>query len=434
MYLHPAHKNFDAFVNHSCTFFVYTYKSLTMKKIYTLSSLLVLIASSALFLGSSGGRVGTYSGSPGDNGINCSNCHSGSPSTVTGIITSNIPSSGYDPGVTYTITISISHPSNNTFGFQLTAEDSTNAKIGGFTAPNNSVQVVNGGNAVTHTASGNSGTSNARSWTIDWQAPAAGTGEVTFYVACLASSGSNTNNQVSLSSKTVTEDVPTTPIDLNVVVSDESCPGDCDGEINATASGGAGGPFAFTISGGQNTNLCPGQYTVTAIDSENNSTQQTVTVGVGEPVDTPSIILDFDRVIANSANANSYRWFVNGNLIPGADSSWVFVSQNGFYQAVALSSTGCEAPSDSLAFNSFSVEGHDLKEDNIYPNPGYQQINWTIGVNHVRLYNLQGQIVAEKIGQNIQQLDIPERIASGRYILERVSNDKQSIKSAWQKL
>lgn len=404
-----------------------------MKKIYTLSSLLVLIATSALFLAPSGGRNGAYSGSPGDNGINCSSCHGAGPSTITGVITSNIPSSGYDPGVTYTITVSISHPTNNTFGFQLTAEDTTDAKIGGFSAPNNSVQVFNGGNAVTHTSSGNSGTNNARTWTIDWQAPSSGTGDVTFYVACLASSGINTNNQVSLSSKTVSEDVPTAPIDLNVTVTDEVCPGDCNGEINATASGGAGAPYTFIITGGQNTNLCPGQYTVTAFDSENNSTQQTVTVNAGEPVDTPSIVLDFDRVVASSANATSYRWFVNGNLIPGADSSWVFVSQNGFYQAIALSSTGCEAPSDSLAFNSFSVDGHDLKVDNVYPNPGNNQINWTIGVKHVRLYNMQGQVVAEKIGQNIQQLDIPERIAGGRYILERVGNDNRSIKKAWQK-
>lgn len=405
-----------------------------MKKLYTLSILLVLIVSSALLLAPSGGRTGTYSGSPGDNGTNCSNCHSGTPANVMNVITSNIPAAGYDPGVTYTLTISITHPTNNTFGFQITAEDSNDSKVGGFGAPNTSVQVVNGGNAVTHTNSGNSGTSNARTWTVDWTAPSAGTGDITFYVACLASSGSNTNNQVSLSSKTVSEDVATAPINLMVNVSDESCPGECDGEINASATGGAGAPFSFTISGGQNTNLCPGQYTVTAFDSDNNSTQQTVTVGAGEPVDTPSIILDFDRVVANSANATSYRWFVNGNLIPGADSSWVFVSQNGYYQAIALSSTGCEAPSDSLHFTSFSVGGHHLDTDKIFPNPGNKQINWSTGVKHVRLYNLHGQIIVERSGHNIQHLEIPENITPGRYILERINDENESVKKPWEKL
>lgn len=404
-----------------------------MKKLYTLSSLLVLIVSSALLLAPSGGRTGTYSGSPGDNGTNCSNCHSGTPANVMNVITSNIPAAGYDPGVTYTLTISITHPTNNTFGFQITAEDSNDSKVGGFGAPNTSVQVVNGGNAVTHTNSGNSGTSNARTWTVDWTAPSAGTGDITFYVACLASSGSNTNNQVSLSSKTVSEDVAAAPINLTVNVTDETCDGACDGSISASATGGTGAPYTFTITGGQDTALCPGQYTVTVFDSDNNSQQQTVTIAPGEPVDTPSIILDFDRVVANSANATSYRWFVNGNLIPGADSSWVFVSQNGYYQAIALSSTGCEAPSDSLFFNSLSVIDQNKSDLRLYPNPGNARIEWRTGVSSVRLYDLQGRLLIDRRGANMQFMDIPTHLAAGRYIVERRTQDGQVITDQWEK-
>lgn len=404
-----------------------------MKKYYTLLGLSTIIVSAIVFSAPSGGRTGQYSGSPGDNGVNCSSCHSGTPSTITNVITSNIPASGYDPGVTYSLTVSISHPNNNTFGFQLTAEDSADNKAGGFGAPNNSLQVINGGNAVTHTASGNSGTSNARSWTIDWTAPAAGSGDITFYVACLASSGMNTNNQVSLSSKTVSEDVPATPINLVVNVNDESCLGDCDGSISATATGGAGAPYIFTISGGQDTALCPGQYTVTVIDNENNSQQQTVSVAPGEPVDTPSIVLDVDRVVASSPNAASYRWFVNGNLIPGADSSWVFVSQNGYYQAIALSATGCEAPSDSLMFNTFSVDNHNNASTVLYPNPGTSHIEWRTGVQLVRIIDLQGRVVAEQHGSYIQSIDVPVQLAAGRYIVERKMENGKTITDAWEK-
>ncbi len=45
-----------------------------------------------------------YTGSPGDSLKNCTACHGGIAFPVDGWITSNIPSSGYVPGTTYTIT------------------------------------------------------------------------------------------------------------------------------------------------------------------------------------------------------------------------------------------------------------------------------------------------------------------------------------------
>ncbi|MEI2421999.1 hypothetical protein V6O07_17105, partial [Arthrospira platensis SPKY2] len=65
----------------------------------------------------------------------------------------------------------------------------------------------------------------------------------------------------------------------------------------------------------------------------------------------------------------SYRWFVNGNLIPGADSSWVFINQNGMYVAEALSQTNCGA-ADSLLVENFSLSSYRVEDMNVYPNPG----------------------------------------------------------------
>jgi hypothetical protein len=49
------------------------------------------------------GAPPSKTGSPGD-GSNCTECHGGTPSTVAGWITSNIPVNGYTPGQTYQIT------------------------------------------------------------------------------------------------------------------------------------------------------------------------------------------------------------------------------------------------------------------------------------------------------------------------------------------
>ena len=113
----------------------------------------------------------------------CTSCHSGATPSTTSNITSNIPSSGYVPGNIYNIT-AVSNtgsvgPDPN--GFEVTCEENTsNTKTGAFLITNaNTTQFVNNNNAVTHTAAGNS----LNTWSFDWEAPVAGTGDITFYGA-----------------------------------------------------------------------------------------------------------------------------------------------------------------------------------------------------------------------------------------------------------
>ena len=384
----------------------------------------------------SSGRNGSYSGSPGDNGITCNICHvSGPVQTISNAVTTNIPSTGYVPGNTYTITLTITHPTNNTFGFQVTAEDAGNAKAGTFVSTNNSTQAVNGAARATHTTAGITGTNNSRTWIVDWIAPAVGTGDVTFYAAFNASNGNNGNQTISTSNTTVVEDPPATPFTLTVTVVDESCPGACDGELIPMASGGEGPPYSFTISGGSNIDLCPGSYTVTAFDSQNNSTQTTVQVGNGISVTKPTIVQDWDRVVASSPDVDSYRWFVDGNIIPNADSSWVFITQNGFYQAIARSATLCESPSDSLMITNFSVEKQSAISLKLYPNPGTNRIQWEAPevVTSITLTDMRGKTVMNKNVDGSDYLEVPSNLAKGRYIVQLNFSDGHMVSKPWTK-
>jgi len=129
----------------------------------------------SMLTGSPGGKTG----SPMDNS-DCTSCHAvlGTVVTTTNI-TSDIPATGYVPGNIYTITANF--PAFDARGFEITCEENVNnTKIGTFFITNPiETQLVNNGTAVTHTTAGN--TSN--SWSFDWEAPAAGTGDVTFYGA-----------------------------------------------------------------------------------------------------------------------------------------------------------------------------------------------------------------------------------------------------------
>ena len=128
----------------------------------------------------SSGSPGGKTGSPSDNS-DCTSCHSvlATTSNLTAI-TSNIPSSGYVPGITYTITASL-NPNSPKNGFEVTCEeDATGTKTGTFFITNtNTTKLVNSGSSVTHKASGNT----LNTWSFEWEAPTQGTGSVTFYGA-----------------------------------------------------------------------------------------------------------------------------------------------------------------------------------------------------------------------------------------------------------
>ncbi len=150
-------------------------------------------------------------GSPGD-GSNCTSCHSGTASNQAGLITSTIPISGYVPGQTYTITGAITTTGKTKFGFQVSPQDVNGVLKGTMVVTNSTAtQLINSGKYITHKFAGNAFPSGTATWSFDWTAPAAGTGDVTFYGGFNSSNSmSNTSGDlITLSSLTVSEDITT---------------------------------------------------------------------------------------------------------------------------------------------------------------------------------------------------------------------------------
>lgn len=132
------------------------------------------------------GSPNARTGSPGDGGNTCaiSGCHTGiQVSTRDGLITSNIPQEGYTPGTKYTITATAKSSANrNTFGFQISPQSPAGALLGTITITNSTqTQVTGAGKYVTHKQAGITGSNGTKTWSFDWTAPVAGTGNVTFY-------------------------------------------------------------------------------------------------------------------------------------------------------------------------------------------------------------------------------------------------------------
>ena len=114
-----------------------------------------------------------------------SGCHSGTSviaDTSIAKITSNIPSTGYVPGTTYTFTATINKPTYVRFGFQASPQDSVGNYKGTMIVTNTTKTKITGTKYITHTQSGN----NQSSWSWNWTAPALGSGQVKMSGALMA--------------------------------------------------------------------------------------------------------------------------------------------------------------------------------------------------------------------------------------------------------
>lgn len=182
----------------------------TIYILMTAAGFVILLTSGLNF---SSGAPDGKTGSPGDGGATCTDCHAGTATPVDGWITSNIPVDGYEPGETYTITAMGSHDGVVKFGFEVTSEDNEAQKVGTIVVTNNSEnQLTSSSNAITHTSSGTAPTGNSKTWMFDWVAPSEGTGDVTFYGAFNAANGNgnNSGDVIYTSSMMVTEASPST--------------------------------------------------------------------------------------------------------------------------------------------------------------------------------------------------------------------------------
>lgn len=165
------------------------------KTIYLLLAVAGLFTLLTSELEYSSGSPGGKTGSPGDNGNTCTQCHGGTASPQEGWITSTIPAEGYVPGETYTVTATGTHDGVVKFGFEVTSEDMSAEKTGTLIVTNATEnQLANGNSSITHKSTGTTPSGNMKTWSFDWVAPAQGTGDITFYGAFNAANGNGNNS------------------------------------------------------------------------------------------------------------------------------------------------------------------------------------------------------------------------------------------------
>ena len=290
------------------------------KKIYsTILTFLVvsgIICTTSAF-GHGNGAPSGYTGSPGDGKI-CTQCHGGSATIVSGYFTTDIPSSGYVAGTTYNITVSFTGSGGK--GFELSPQDSVSGAQRGTLIPGTGSKLVGGTKYCTHSAKQTTTTAN---WAFQWTAPAAGSGNVTFFGAFVITQATCHKGSITVPEYQALAVVASaTPSNL--------CSGSST-QLNAAVSGGSG-TYSYTwssIPAGftsiiQNPTATPQVSTKYFIqvndganvvnDSVNVTVQPAPTVSAGNDT-VVCVQLGHFSISGTSSNSSSTLWTTSGDGI-----------------------------------------------------------------------------------------------------------------------
>jgi hypothetical protein len=122
------------------------------------------------------------------NQTTCKSCHSGAAPPI--LLINGLPDEYYEPGVTYTLNLSVTGGPFFAFGFCIETLDDFDLEAGvaTITDPTTTQKKSGSETQVYHTING----IGSYQWSYDWTAPAAGVGSVIFYMSGLSGNNSGT--------------------------------------------------------------------------------------------------------------------------------------------------------------------------------------------------------------------------------------------------
>lgn len=144
----------------------------------------------------------------------------------------------------------------------------------------------------------------------------------------------------------------------------------------------------------------------------------------------------FNFAAINPQNVISYEWdFGDGSPVSTSPNPQHTYTSSGNYLVFMKSISSCAERIDSAYVNIIGVgieETAVLKQVSVYPNPNYNGVlnidaGNNISIEKVMLINVLGQTLVQESnfvkGQSLQQMNLPEHLASGMYHL-RIETDK----------
>ena len=232
---------------------------------------------------------------------------------------------------------------------------------------------------------------------------------------------------------------------IQALVTDVSCNGNEDGEIDLIVNGGTS-PYTYlwsTGTGSQNlTNLDQGNYTVTLTD--NKGCTKMKTFNVDEPSSLSVTISKNGAILSSSVNGGVpgyiYRWYKynNSTILQGGTSNSYMVLNPGSYYVEVTDANGCEEESDTITFLENTTPTSIIPEDSeflieVYPNPFSDKTKVSFGrkihQGELKVVDILGNVVEIFELENQKDLIINRGTKSkGVYFVELTINNSKIFK------
>jgi PKD repeat protein len=256
-----------------------------------------------------------------------------------------------------------------------------------------------------------------------------------------------TDNNGCASSVSITIVAPSVP-SVSGTATDEVCAGDCDGSLNATATGGTA-PYTYNWDGGigagqTQSSVCPGTYVVTITDASGCTSTSSVTIAAGAAAPVASFTASATNVDVGiavnftntSTGGTTYNWdFGDGNSSANQSPSHSYAAV-GTYTVVltVTNAAGCAATFSEVIVVSeidgvSEMSSADLVQ--LFPNPshGELQLSWgALKVRYVEVVNILGAQVYVSAGVNGSNSHVMDLSAqpNGVYFVN-VHTDEETI-------
>jgi hypothetical protein len=347
----------------------------------------------------------------------------------------------------YTMSVTVSQTGINLFGVGIEALTAAGTNAGTLTitdAASTQIKTVTIGTTsrrnIVHQLNGGA-SPNSKVFNFSWTAPAAGTGNVTFYFSGVAANGTGNENGdwVYNANQVFTEacNPPSQPSSITGNLT--ACSGSQETYTVAAVSGattytwtlpsgwtGTSTTNSITVTAGSTS----GDITVTANNTCGSSPVTTLTV-TGNPLPTSSINISNDTLYA-TPGAVSYQWYLGGNPVSSAQYDWYLPTQNGSYTVEVTDANGCVGTSSAFNYTTLGINSLSGKQSfSIFPNPvsNIVQVKATGVLRNTlfTIYDVTGHIVLQATLENETNSYDVSNLSEGVYFATAGKDENKTV-------